>query len=275
MTAPYVRTRGQVVEQLVAGRRIGWWRYRGQVSAGEYAVELDLPDGKPMERRHGVAGMSAYLDGHHVGASLPDRAISVRDDVIAPDEVRTLLNCPGVLDQRRIRVAHAMGVRGWTYADVAVQIHAQRSTVRDLLAYRRTPVRVTASSRKLAEVEALLPELKRGYGRKPGPLPGLARVQGLAEVDRKEPAELRRARALALTYEAGLLMSWAPLDVNLLRPARVVELVDVGHGDDEHVVRVSTLIAWLQGFADGAAQASEPWLDTDRAAVTALARALA
>jgi hypothetical protein len=277
-----VRHRDELVDELVAGRRRGLFRYFGQVAAGEYAVEVDLPGGTTVRRQHDVAGMSAWLDGFTAGRGLPDRALVIRQGARVSEPVRTLLTNPSVVDQRRIRVAHAMERRGWTYADVAGQLGAQRSTVRDLLAYGREPARVTARSRHLAEVEALLPELRRQYGPRPRPrtAPVPERVESLSDADWPEPAEMRRARALALAVEAGIVTEWSPIDVGALRAARVVRLVDVGagggrDGDDVHTVAVATVIPWLQGFADGAATAGTGWEDYEHAQVIMLAHALA
>jgi hypothetical protein len=272
VTAPYVRTRGEVVDQLVEHRRAGDFRYLGAVAPGEYGVELDTATG-PVRRQHDAAGTSAWLDGLAEGRQLVAGLAVLAVNAQVPEQVRWLLNCPSVLDQRRIRVAHAMERRGWTYADVAAHLHAQRSTVRDLLRYGRSPTRVTSKTRRLDEIEALLPELARGYGRKPGPIPNRARVAPLAAAGRLEPVELVRARALALAVEGGLVESWHPLDVTDLRAARVAQVADVLHV--RHPVRVAGLIPWVRGLADGAVLGSTAWPPKAREQLSVLAHALA
>lgn len=271
MTAPSVRTRDQVVDALVAGRRNDWWHYLGNVAPGEYAVEI-----AGRRRQHDVGGMSGYLDGFGVGIEL---AGELREQglapTLAPESLHALLNAPSVPDQRRIRIAHAMEQRGWTYADIASRLHAQRSTVRGMLAYGRRPARVTRSSRNLSEIEKLLPELARGYGRRPAAIANPPRmVAGLSEAGRKEPIELRRARALALAVEAGLLSTWSPLDVTDLRSARVVRVVDVRHR--AVLVRTTAVIPWAQGLADGTEHAAAliGWQVEAHAALSVLAQAL-
>lgn len=276
MTAPAVRSRDQVVDALVAGRIAGEWRYLGAVAPGEYAIETVLVTQRPVRRQHDVAGMSGYLDGYQTGGLIWPHLVRPADPGRVPREVHQLLTAPSVLDQRRIRVAYALEQRQWTIADVAAQLNAQRSTIRGLLAYGHQPTRVTRASRTLAEVEALLPELKRrAAGRRPAPLPPVDEIAPMSQEDRKEPIELRRTRALALATAGGLLSTWHPLDVTEMRSVRVVTVEDVR--PEHHGVRLSAVIPWVQGLVDGAATTAPKVLGLDevRDRLSILAHALA
>lgn len=231
--------------------------YRGPVDdSDQYRVEVDG------RRREGdVDAMAAWLEWFNIGT---DTAKVRRRTRPAPiDEIRAVLVAPTLADALRTEIRYRMEQAGIGRDRLAEQAGRSTKAVTDALKYG-TPGGLSAAmvtslgavldldvARWLAEHYADVPLAdvwhSAGWDMRYVRRVGVGGpVAPLADAPR-EPAPLRRLRAVAVFHDRGLLTLISPLEPN--RALRVGAFT-VARARRERVIRAEVLYSALTGLAD-------------------------